>query len=122
MAKTEGVTSLTGSLPPDVRLALQRIFDYVLKNLRLGRPDHQVASENLQASFVTGTTHAVAGTEFSIAHGRDAAPYLVVPVLDLQTVGARTVPLQVTRAADDTRLYLKSTIASAPICLLVEGP
>lgn len=122
MATTPGVQAIIGGLEPDLKKVLVRVFDYVLKNLRIGRPGHQEPSENLQASFVEATTAAVANTEFSILHGRANVPYLAVPVLDLQAVGSKIVPLEVTRAADVNRIYLKSSETSKPISLLVEGP
>jgi len=121
MATSTIVESQTGGLESGLRRALKAIFDYVLKNLRFGRPGATEPSENFQANFVEGTTHSVAGTEFTVVHGRESAPYLAIPVLDLQTVGSRVVPLEVTKAADARRLYLKSTIASAAFTLYVEG-
>jgi hypothetical protein len=48
-------------------------------------------------------------------------PHYALPVLELDRPGAKVVPLEVTRAADARRIYLKSTSTSAPITLLVEG-
>lgn len=121
MATSTLVESLSGGLDAGLRRALKAIFDYVLKNLRFGRPGDQEPTENFQASYVEGTTHNTPGTEFSILHGRGSAPYLVIPVLDVQTVGSQVVPLAVTRAADSKRIYLTSTIADAPVVLYVEG-
>ena len=121
MATTPYVESMLGGLDAGLRKALSQIFTYVLGNLRFGRPEHQERAENLQAYFYEATTPSVAGTEFSIAHGLQRAPYLLIPVLPLDTVGAKTVPLEVSKAADDQRLYLKSTTASAPIRVLVEA-
>lgn len=122
MATSTLVESLLGALDSDVRKAFKQVFDYVLKNLRLGRPGHQAPSENLQASFVEGRTALVANEEFSILHGRESAPYLAIPVLDVGTVGSSVVPLVVTRAADVSRIYLSSSETDAPFSLLVEGP
>ncbi len=122
MAVSTYVESLLGGLDRDTKRALKTVFEYVLRNLRFGRPDHQVPSENFQAYFVEGRTAAVANEEFTIVHGLAQAPYLAVPVLDLQAVGASSVPLEVTRAADGVRIYLKSATVDAPITLLVEAP
>ena len=48
--------------------------------------------------------------------------YLVMPVIPLDLVGARSIPLTVTRAADDQRVYLKTEAGStsAPFSLYVE--
>lgn len=121
MASSAYVETAIGGLDSAVKKALKTIFDYVLKNLRLGRPGHQVASENLQAVFVQGTTPSIANTEFSIEHGMATTPYLATPVLDLQTVGSTVVRLQVSRAPDARRIYLKSPDTDAAVTVLVEG-
>jgi hypothetical protein len=122
MAKTPGVESLVGGLDPDMKRVFVRVFDYVLNNLRIGRPDGGERAENLQAYFIEGTTPAVANTEFSIAHGLGQAPYLLVPVLDLTTVGKQSPRLTVTKAADGVRVYLSSPDTSAPFSAMVEAP
>jgi len=45
---------------------------------------------------------------------------MALQVLDLSQPGATVVPLEVTRAADASRLYLKSTSTGAACWLLVE--
>jgi hypothetical protein len=121
MATSAYTDALLGGVDAALRRALKAVFDYVLRNLRFGRPEHQTPTENFQLYYVTGRTATVADTEFSIAHGLGQAPYLAIPVLDLQSVGASTVPLEVSRAADGVRIYLKSSEADAPITLLVEA-
>jgi hypothetical protein len=122
MANAGYVASLVGSLDAATKRVLNDVFTYVLQNLRLGRPVHQGRAENLQLYFLSGRTATVAGTEFSIAHGMGSAPYLVIPVLDVQTVNAEIVPLGVPRAADASRIYLSSSVEDAPFMVLVEGP
>ena len=121
MASMGQIQSAVGSLPSDQKRALTNIFEYVLKNWRFGRTSNQAPSENFQGSFVEGTTHQTTNTEFSIEHGRGSAPYLAIPVLNLQAVGSKVVDLTVTRAADTRRVYFKSTVTSAPITLYLEG-
>lgn len=120
MASPAYINTIVSGLAADIKKAFVLVGEYVLGNLRLGRPGHQVRSENLQAYFVEGTTHAVANTEFSIEHGLATAPYLAVPVLDLQAVGSKLVPLEVTQAADARRIYLKSSETSKAVTLLLE--
>lgn len=120
MATSSVIETYSGGLDAAIKSALKKIFDYVLKNVRFGRPGHQDSSENFSGSFVEGTTHAVANTEFSIEHGRDTAPYLAIPVLDLNTVGSRIPPLQVTQAADGRRIYLSSSETDVAISLYLE--
>ena len=121
MARAAFIDTITGGLDPDVRRVLKQIFEYVLGNLRLGQPIDQERAENLQAYFYEAVTPATPGTEFSIAHNLGTAPYLLVPVLPLQSVNAQIVPLTVTRLADVNRVYLSSSVASAHVTVLVEG-
>lgn len=120
MATSSYVASLLGGVEQGLKRALTFAFEYVLRNLRFGRADDQSASENFQGYFYSATTHATANTEFSVAHSLGQTPYLVIPVLPLDAVGAKIVPLTVTRAADDVRIYLSSSVESAPITLYVE--
>jgi hypothetical protein len=122
MAKTAGVEVLVGGVDPDLKKVFIRVFDYVLNNLRIGRPDAMTRSENVQAYFLTGTTPAVASTEFSIAHGLSQPPYVALPVLDLQQPGGQLPRLVVSRASDANRIYLKSADTNAPFTLLIEAP
>lgn len=121
MANPEYVLAQLGGIDSDLKRVLAAVFRYVLQNLRLGRVAHQTRLENVQAYFLNGTTAAVANAEFSIAHGLGSAPYVLLPVLDLQTVGAKLVPLTVTRAADASRVYLSSSVTSAPVSVVVEA-
>jgi hypothetical protein len=102
------------------RRALDTLLTYILGNIRIGVPEHKGRAVNLQAYFQTSTSATTSTGEFSIAHGLGAVPHLAIPVLDLQQPGARLVPLEVSRAADAQRLYLKSTSTSAAFWLLVE--
>ncbi len=119
MATIGYVDSLLQSVPADLRRVLQQVFRYVVPNLRFGPVEDRAKSENFQAYYYTSQTAASTG-EFSIQHGLAKVPYLAVPVLPLDVVGARTVPLEVTRVADAQRIYLKSTSTSAAFSLLVE--
>ena len=120
MATSQYAEALLGGLPADIKRALTELFRYVLPNGRFGPVDHQVKSESFQAYYVNSTTSSTVNDEFTIVHGLGRAPYLLVPVLPLDVVGAKTVRLEVTRAADSQRIYLKSPEASAPISVLVE--
>lgn len=109
------------SLPRELRPTFQRIFTALLKDLRLGHPADATASTNFGAAFYEGTTPSTPGDTFTIAHGFGRAPYLLLPVLPLDTVGAQLVPMTVQRAADERRVYLTSTVADAPFIVLLEG-
>lgn len=121
MARDTFVDTATGSLDPDLKLALKRIFTYVLNNLRFGQPVSDDRAENFQAYFYDAVTPATPGQEFSIVHNLGVAPYLLIPVLATQDVNAQLVPLTVTRAADANRVYLSSSVASTAIKVLIEG-
>lgn len=121
MAQLGGIESDLGSLPSGIQVALRNIFRGILRQWRFGRPEDGTPSENFAAGFFAVTTDPTPGTEFSIAHNFGRAPYLAINVLDLQTVGYMAVPLEVSRVADARRIYLKSTVASAPIVLFVEA-
>lgn len=123
MSDFGAIASEINSLPAELRPVLLRIFQSVVKDGRFGHPKGAQPDpcQNFGAGFFHGTTASVADTEFSITHGFGRTPYLVIPVLPLDTVGARIVPLTVTRAADDKRVYLSSSAESAPVTLYVEG-
>lgn len=119
MADIGYIEAELGSLPPDHKKGLVSAFRYVLRNLSFGAVEHQTAATNFQAYYLTSTTPAVAQTEFSIAHGLASTPNVVIPVLGLDAVNSQIVPLSVSRAADDKRIYLKSSSTSAAIAVLV---
>ena len=121
MAQAQYVESLLGGIDRNTRRALRAVFDYVLSNLRVGRPTVGRREGNLQLYAIEGTTASVADTEFSIAHGLNTPPYLAFQVLSLQSEGSRMVRLRVTRVADSQRVYLSSPDTDAPVTLLIEG-
>ena len=120
MADVAYIKSLFSGTPDAVKKAADGAFTYLLGNLTLGAPDEARRSKNFQWYWFSGTTSSVANTEFSIAHGLGRVPSVILPVLPLASVGAQMVPLQVSRAADVNRIYLKSSSTSAAITVLVE--
>ncbi len=128
MAKASFATSLVGGLTADLRQAFQAFATYFFNNLRFGVPTTRAEqsdaarAENFQLFCLSSTTPSTALTEFSIAHGLGVTPYLLLPCLNLQNVNEQIVPLQVSRAADASRIYLKSTSTSAVVRFYVEGP
>jgi hypothetical protein len=121
MADIGAIKSFIGGLPPDHKLAIEQCFTYVLNNLSFGAVDTErtARATNFQAYYLTGTTSSNANTEFSIPHGLDSAPSVLFPVLPLDQIGSQVVPLQVSRAADGRRVYLKSSSTSAAIAVMV---
>ena len=112
--------SLLNGLQSDVRRILVPAFEYVVDNWRFGLRADQERAENAQGYRFDGTTNSTASDEFTIQHGLGAAPYLIIPILPLDSSGGQIVPLRVTRAADANRIYLASSSTSATISLYVE--
>lgn len=110
-------------LDTNTRAVLTRIFRTILKDVRFGHPSGSQPdpSVNFGGGFFEAVTPAVANTPFTIAHDFGRTPYLVVPVLPLDAVGASIARLVVTQPADASRIYLKSPDTNAPITLFIEG-
>lgn len=121
MANPSYIESLAGSLEAPLRRTLKLMFDYVLSSLRIGRAEDQTRSENFQMFAYKVTTPATANQEFSIPHGLGKTPYLLIPVLALDVAGSKIVELQVSKAADSERVYLKSPVTNAAIRVFIEG-
>ncbi|MCR4340638.1 MAG: hypothetical protein NUW01_12225 [Gemmatimonadaceae bacterium] len=121
MADQGNIESMLSGLPDDQRRIFRAIFEYLIRDIRFGRAVDGDPSKNFGGGFFSATTDATPGTEFTIPHSFGRTPYLLIPVLPLDTVNATLVPLTVTRAADSNRIYLSSTSASASIMLYVEG-
>jgi hypothetical protein len=115
------VRALLGGLPETTKRVFVQVFEHVLGNLRFGPVEHQTRAENHQIYHLSSTTASDTG-EFSILHGLPQAPHLVLQTLDPSLPGAQTVVLEIARAADSKRLYLKAKAGStnAPFSLLVE--
>lgn len=114
-------TQLAGIADATTKRILTSVFEHVLGNLRHGEPEHQTRAENFQAYFQASTT-ASDTAEFSIAHGLATTPSLAIPILDVRQVGAKLPQLEVSRAADSRRIYLKASAGStnAAFILLIE--
>lgn len=122
MADQGNVEILLAGLPDvGMRRIFKSIFQYILRDVRLGRAVSGDPSKNFGGGFYQVTTPAVAGTEFSITHDFGRTPYLCIPVLPLDVVGATIVPLTVSRAATESKVYLTSTEASATVYVYLEG-
>lgn len=120
MAVKGYVGQLLNSLPSDIRKVLLAVFDYTSDNWRFGLRDNETRAENAQGYRFDGTTNSTAGDEFTIAHNLGSAPYLILPILPLDSSGGTLVPITVSRPADATRMYLKSSLASKAVSFYVE--
>lgn len=107
-----------GGTPDAIKKAAEQAFTYLLGNLSLTQSDRGKAG-NFLLYYQSGTTSSNANQEFSVAHGMESTPSIVIPVLPLNEVGAQLVPLTVSRAADTKRVYLKSSSTSAAFTVLV---
>ena len=121
MADASTAETMLLGLDTSIYRVLKAVFDYVLKDIRFGRPDNQTACKNFGGGFFQGTTHATANAEFSIVHNFGRVPYLAMPVLPLDTANSGTVRVYVSKAADANRVYLYSPDQSKSFMLYIEG-
>ena len=119
MANLGYVESALGGLGDDTKRPITKAFEYVLGFLSLGAVEHQTRATNLQAVWLTATTSTTANQEFSIEHRLERTPTYAIPIAALGSVNTRLVPLTVSRAADETRVYFTSSSANVPIAVLV---
>ena len=117
MASKGYVIALLNQLESSVKKALQPAFDHVLTDFILGTA---TKAANFRWVKVTGTTSSNANTEFNILHGLGTAPTWIVPALDLSQVNSQIVPLTVSRAPDESRIYLTSSSTGAAFTAWVE--
>lgn len=122
MASLGGLEALLGGLETTTKKTLTEVLRAMVPYLRFGPLDTPKA-ENFAGYKVTSTTAASTG-EFSVEHGIGRTPYFYSQIGDLAAVGSRTgIPLTVTRAADERRLYFKTEAGStnAVFSLYIEG-
>ena len=100
---------------------LTRVFEYFVENNELGPVAHQPKLTNFKGYYAQSTTSSTADDEFSVQHGIGRTPYLALQVLDLSDTTSKIVRLQVSRAADNQRVYFKSLDTAAAITLWLEG-
>lgn len=122
MADLGAVEALLQSLPDDHdRRIHKEVWKRVMRDQRFGRVVPGTAAVNLGGGFFAVTTPATPDTEFSIPHTFGRPPYLLIPMLPLDQVGAKIVPLRTARAADTANIYLSSPTASATLYFYLEG-
>lgn len=113
---------LSGVQDARLRSILEDCFRHLLREQRFGEPTNRSKATNFGA-YYQGSTTGASTSEFSFLHGiAGVSPRLAIPCLDLNRPGSRLVDLEVSRAADSKRLYLKAAAGStsAPFILLVE--
>lgn len=114
MASSSYAKSLIGGLGADIKAAFARVFEYVLDGgIRFGAVDVNSRAENMGGVFLSSTSAASTGTEWSVAHGLGSTPRFVMQVLKPSAVGAQVIPdLRISRAADASRIYFTSATSS----------
>lgn len=117
MATKGYLDQLLNALPPDIKNPVSAAFQYMADNWRFGDGDR---AQNAQLYKFTGVTAATANEEFSIRHGAGQTPSKLIPALDLTQIGSQIVPLTVSRAPDDQRIYLTSSSTGATFITYVE--
>jgi hypothetical protein len=113
---------MRGIPDPTTREIMTRFVEYAFGNLTFGAIDpSNKKAKNFQLYHQPSTTATSTG-EFSIVHGMDRTPQLAIPTLDLSQPGAKIALIEVARAADSRRIYLKGAAGStaALFSLLVE--
>ncbi|MEQ1726743.1 MAG: hypothetical protein ABL982_00065 [Vicinamibacterales bacterium] len=122
MAELGQIEALLQRLPAEHRAPVVDAFRYALKQVRFGSVDIEsaMASLNLGGALVPYETSSVADREVAVPHRLSRVPTLAIQVLALQVVNATSPTLVVTRAADDTYLYIKSATTDASGILYVE--
>lgn len=113
---------MLGIPDPTTRSIMVQFVEQAFGNLTVGAVDPaNKKATNFQWYHQPSTT-ATSTSEFSVVHGMDRTPQIAILTLDLSQPGAKIVPLEVTRAADSRRIYLKTSAGStaALFSLLVE--
>lgn len=114
-------TALNGIQDLTTQRVLKAVFKSILSDIRFGRATVGRAAMNMSGGYFSGTTPAVANQEFAIAHNFGSPPYLLLPVLPLDQVGASMVRLTLSRAADASNVYLKSPETGQTVFFYLEG-
>lgn len=109
------VGTLLNSLESNVKRVLIPAFDYVQDHWKLGPIEDGKRALNAQIYWFAATTSSAAGTEFSVRHNLGQIPSYLITGAPVNAADVQIVPLTVSRAADDRRVYLKSSSTSASI-------
>ena len=102
--------ALVGGAEEKTKKILTELIRAAFPNLRFG-PIDTAKAENFQGYNLSSTT-GTSTSEFSVVHNMGRTPYRAMPAMDLSVVGSAIVPLEVTRAADATRMYFKTQAGS----------
>ncbi len=106
---------------PLIQNILKSVFQHLMLDIRFGNATPRAKATNMSGGFFSGKTPGTANQEFVVAHNFGRIPYLYIPVLPLDQVGASIVRTTVSRAADASNIYLKSPDVSQTIFFYLEG-
>ena len=121
MADIGGLRKLAQSVAdPTTKQALLGIIELGFGGLTFGGFDENDKKATNFRMYRQQSTGSASTAAFTIAHGMETVPRLAIPVLDLSQPGATLVPVEVVRAADGKRLYLKASSTGAYVSFLVE--
>ena len=114
-------TMLNGIVDLPTQRVLKAVFKYVMPDTRFGRMVVGKAATNLSGGYFSGVTPMTPNQEFTIPHTFGVPPYLLLPVLPLDQVGASMVRLTLSRPADAANVYLKSPDTGQTVFVYLEG-
>ena len=125
MATSSFAKTLLGGVDASLRRVLGEALDYVFNgNLSFGPIDTTAAqskTDNFRGRYVKVTTHGTANTEAAVAHGLGRKPNVMWQVVPPQVTNATFVgDLFVSRAADETRVYVTSASTGVTTWMYME--
>lgn len=120
MASLGLLESLVNRLESKLRPAMLGVVRELGTNLQYGGMGEKAKAMNFRLYRFDGVTSTSVNGEFSIEHGFGQKPINLFPFVPLDAIGGRVVRLQVTRAADEGRVYLSSPDTNASFSVLLE--
>lgn len=120
MASLGYLETLVARLAPESRPAMLGIVRELATDLAFGGLGEKAKAMNFRFYRFDAVTSTSVNGEFTIEHGLGQRPINLIPFAPLNAIGGRVVRLQVTRAADEARVYLSSPDTNASISVLLE--
>ena len=125
MATSSHAKTLLGGLDAAIKRAVGDALDYVFNNnFAFGPIDADAAqtrTTNFAGRYVKVTTPGTANQELAVAHGLGRTPNVVWQVTSPRVVNSRFLgDLTISRAADESRVYLTSASTGATLWLYME--
>lgn len=124
MATSSQLKTLIGGLDAEFKKALGECWDYLCNNsFAFGPIDTDAAqtkTTNLYGRYVKVTTSTTANQEVAVAHGLGRIPNVLWNVTSPRAVNSALLPLTITRAADEKRIYMASASTGVTLWLYLE--